>query len=491
MSEFLWKSVDMVKAMEGRPVGPLPVGITGISIDSRSLRKGEAFFAIKGDLYDGHDFASAAMAAGAGLLVVTESRLPALGKMQVPIIVVDDVLEALIRLGIASRKRSKAQIIAVTGSVGKTTTKEALRHVLSGCGKVHASAASFNNHWGVPLTLARMPEDTDYGVFEIGMNHHDEIRPLVKQVQPHVAVVTLIAPAHLGHFANLEEIAVAKAEIFEGVLPGGYALLNRDDKRFKQLEGLAVAAGIEHIATFGENARSTYRLRDMVLKADCSCITVSLAGQEAAVKISAPGRHIVQNMLAVMGAAHLVGADMTKVVLALANLQAEAGRGAQYRLRHGEGTFTLIDESYNANPTSVRAALSLLEAIEPQSGLPETEPDAGAEVAPEGGRRIAVLGDMLELGKQSSKLHGDLARPIVDAHVNMLFIGGAHMSALKSAMPAEIHVEYRETVDELLPLVVKAVRPGDVVMIKSSKSIGFVKIVDALLKKYAVSEAAE
>ncbi len=479
MSDLLWKSSDMVKAMEGRPVGHLPEGITGISIDSRTLRKGEAFFAIKGDVFDGHDFATAAMAAGAGLLVVTEARLPALGKLQVPMIVVDDVLAALTRLGIASRARSKAQIIAVTGSVGKTTTKEALRHVLSDCGKVHASAASFNNHWGVPLTLARMPEDTDYGVFEIGMNHHDEIRPLVKMVQPHVAVITLIAPAHLGHFANLEEIAVAKAEIFEGVLPGGYALLNRDDKRFKQLETLAVAAGIEHITTFGENARSTYKLRDLVMKTDCSCITVSLGGQEAAVKISAPGRHIVQNMLAVMGAAHLVGADMTKVVLALASLQAEAGRGAQYRLRHGDGTFTLIDESYNANPASMRAALSLLESTEPQGeGI-------------EKGRRIAVLGDMLELGKQSSKLHGDLARPIVDAHVNMLFIGGAHMSALKSAMPAEIQVEYRESVDELLPLVVKAVRPGDVVMIKSSKSIGFVKIVNALLKKYAVSEAAE
>lgn len=479
MSEILWKSADMVKAMEGRPVGQLPEGITGISIDSRTLRKGEAFFAIKGDVFDGHDFATAAMAAGAGLLVVTEARLPALGKMQVPMIVVDDVLAALTRLGLASRARSKAQIIAVTGSVGKTTTKEALRHVLSNCGKVHASAASFNNHWGVPLTLARMPEDADYGVFEIGMNHHDEIRPLVKMVQPHVAAITLIAPAHLGHFANLEEIAVAKAEIFEGVLPGGYALLNRDDKRFKQLEALATAAGVEHIATFGENARSTYKLRDLVMKTDCSCITVSIAGQEAAVKIGAPGRHIVQNMLAVLGAAHLVGADMTQVVLALGTLQAEAGRGAQYRLRHGDGTFTLIDESYNANPTSMRAALSLLEATEPQ------------QHGEEAGRRIAVLGDMLELGKQSSKLHGDLARPIVDAKVNMLFIGGAHMSALKSAMPAEIHVEYREHVDELLPLVVKAVRPGDVVMIKSSKSIGFVKIVNALLKKYAVSEAAE
>lgn len=479
MNEILWKSADMVTAMEGRPVGQLPVGITGISIDSRTLRKGEAFFAIKGDMFDGHDFATAAMAAGAGLMVVTEARLPALGKLQVPMIVVDDVLAALTRLGIASRARSKAQIIAVTGSVGKTTTKEALRHVLGECGKVHASAASFNNHWGVPLTLARMPEDADFGVFEIGMNHHDEIRPLVKMVQPHIAVITLIAPAHLGHFANLEEIAMAKAEIFEGLLPGGYALLNRDDKRFKQLETLAVAAGVEHIVTFGENARANYRLRDMVLKSDCSCITASLGGVEAAVKISAPGRHIVQNMLAVMGAAHLAGADMAKVVMSLASLQAESGRGAQYKLRIGEGTFTLIDESYNANPASMRAALSLLEATEPQGERPQA------------GRRIAVLGDMLELGKQSSKLHGDLARPIVDAKVNMLFIGGAHMSALKSAMPAEIHVEYRENVDELLPLVVKAVRPGDVVMIKSSKSIGFVKIVQALIKTYAAAEGAD
>ncbi|WP_439272074.1 UDP-N-acetylmuramoylalanyl-D-glutamyl-2,6-diaminopimelate--D-alanyl-D-alanine ligase [Pseudochrobactrum sp. HB0163] len=479
MNEILWKSADMVKAMEGRPVGNLPEGVTGISIDSRTLRKGEAFFAIKGDVFDGHDFATAAMAAGAGLLVVTEARLPALGKLQVPMIVVDDVLAALTRLGLAARKRSAAQIIAVTGSVGKTTTKEALRHVLSACGKVHASAASFNNHWGVPLTLARMPEDADYGVFEIGMNHHNEIRPLVKMVQPHVAVITQIAAAHLGHFANLEEIATAKAEIFEGVLPGGYALLNRDDKRFRQLEALAEAAGIEHIATFGENARSTYRLRDLVMKPDCSCITLSLNGREAVVKIGAPGRHMVQNMLAVIGAAHLAGADMTKVVLALGTLQAEAGRGAQYRLRHGEGIFTLIDESYNANPASMRAALALLEATPPQGERAQA------------GRRIAVLGDMLELGKQSSKLHGDLARPIVDAHVNMLFIGGAHMNALKSAMPAEIQVEYRDNVDDLLPLVVKAVRPGDVVMIKSSKSIGFVKIVDALLKKYPLCEAAE
>ena len=476
MSGWLWTSADMVEAMEGRPFGTLPAGITGISIDSRTLKEGEAFFAIKGDQFDGHDFATSAMAAGAGLLVVAEHRLPAFGNTKVPMIVVEDVLEALTRLGIASRARSQAQIIAVTGSVGKTTTKEALRHVLSEVGKVHASAASFNNHWGVPLTLARMPADTDYGVFEIGMNHHDEIRPLVKMVRPHVALVTLIAPAHLGHFANLEEIAVAKAEIFEGIVPGGYALLNRDDKRFKQLEELADKAGIEHIATFGENARSDYRLREVKLHPTCSCITVKIGSHEAAVKVGMPGRHIVQNMLAVLGAANLVGADMAKVAMAMATLAAESGRGARHVLQHPEGTFTLIDESYNANPTSTRAALSLLNATAPE----------GAR-----GRRIAVLGDMLELGRQSGKLHADLARPIVDAEVNSLFIGGPEMSVLKNALPVEIHTEYRQSTDELLPLVVKAVRPGDVIMVKSSKGIGFSRIVKALIAQYPPVEPAE
>lgn len=477
MNNWLWSAADMVEAMEGRPLGHLPAGVTGISIDSRTLNEGEAFFAIKGDQFDGHDFATAAMAAGAGLLVVNESRLPALGNLKVPMIVVDDVLEALVKLGIASRARTKAQIIAVTGSVGKTTTKEALRHVLSEAGKVHASAASFNNHWGVPLTLARMPEDTEYGIFEIGMNHHDEIRPLVKMVRPHIALITLIAPAHLGHFANLEEIATAKAEIFEGIVPGGYALLNRDDKRYRQLEELAQKAGVEHIHSFGSNAQADYRLRDVKLHPDCSCITTKIGDEEAAVKVGIPGRHIVQNMLAVLGAAHLAGADIAKVALQMGSLTAENGRGARHELEHPDGgSFTLIDESYNANPASMRASLTLLQATPP--------------VAPRG-RRIAVLGDMLELGRQSGKLHADLARPIVDAEVNVLFIGGREMSVLKDALPVEIHVEYRQSTSELLPLVVRAIRPGDVIMIKSSQGIGFSRIVKALLGRFPPATPAE
>lgn len=472
---WLWTSSDMVEAMGGRPVGPLPEGITGISIDTRTLTPGQAFFAIKGENFDGHDFATAATMAGAALIVVAESKLPALGKLTMPMIVVDDVLAGLGRLGIASRARSQAQIIAVTGSVGKTTTKEALRHVLSSVGKVHASAASFNNHWGVPLTLARMPADTEYGVFEIGMNHPDEIRPLVKQVRPHVAIITRIAPAHMGMFNSMEEIALAKAEIFEGILPGGYALLNRDDRYFKLLEKQATLAGVEHIQSYGENARSTYRLRSVKLLPECSCLTARLAGQEVAAKIGAPGRHIVQNVLAVLGAAHLVGADMAKVTMALATLTAEAGRGARHRLDHpAGGSFTVIDDSYNANPVSMRAAIDMLGSSQPTGK----------------GRRIAVLGDMLELGKQSLKLHAELVEPLVEAKIDMVFLGGPDMAALKAALPVEIPGEYRQSVDELMPVVMKAIRPGDVLMIKSSKGTAFVKIVKGLIEKFQASEPA-
>lgn len=465
---LLWTSEALVAAMDGRPLGPMPEGISGISIDSRSLQPGDAFFAIKGEAMDGHDFATAAIKAGAGVLVVAEGKLPSLGRLTAPIIVVEDVLVALEKLGVASRARSQAKIIAVTGSAGKTTTKEALRHVLQAVGKVHASAQSFNNHWGVPLTLARMPDDCDYAVFEIGMNHPDEIRPLVKMVRPHVAIVTMIAAAHLGFFRNLDEIAKAKAEIFEGLEPEGAAVLNRDDARFKILEKMAQAAGVEHVYGFGENARSTFKLVKCELHADHSDITARISGHEVTARIGAPGRHMVQNVLAVLGAAHLVGADLDKVALALADLSAERGRGKRHVLRHSGGMITLIDESYNANPASMAAAMALLNAA-PVTGE---------------GRRIAVLGDMLELGDHSAKLHMALAELIVGTGTQMVFLGGPEMRALAEILPAEIETEYRAGVEELKPVLLAALKPGDVVMIKSSKGIGFAKLVDALLGKF-------
>ncbi|API50924.1 UDP-N-acetylmuramoylalanyl-D-glutamyl-2, 6-diaminopimelate--D-alanyl-D-alanine ligase [Rhizobium leguminosarum] len=465
---WLWTTEDMIAAMAGRPFGTLPEGITGISIDSRSITPGQAFFAIKGDRVDGHDYASMAMANGASLLVVSEARLPAMGRLTVPMIVVEDVLAALGRLGLASRERSRARIIAVTGSVGKTTTKEMLRHVLSPSGKVHASVASFNNHWGVPLTLARMPEDTDYGVFEVGMNHPGEIRPLVTMIRPDVAIITTIAPAHLGNFKNIKEIAAAKAEIFEGLEPGGHVVLNRDNDQFNFLDRTAQSLGIEHIHSFGQHAKAEFRLAEFNGSDENSTLWLTIGGETLEVALGAPGRHIAENALAALGVVRIVGGDMQKAIEALATLRPEKGRGKRHRLVIGGGSFTLIDESYNANPASMRAAIALLAASEPTGR----------------GRRVAVLGDMLEMGDYAQKVHTDLAVPLLAAGIEHVWLAGAEMAALKESLPESVHVEYRENSRELTDYVLNSVAPGDVLMVKSSLGIAFGKIVAALLDKF-------
>jgi len=322
---LLWTSAELISAMGGRPVGSQPQGVTGISIDSRSVSKGDAFFAIKGDRVDGHDFASLAAANGAAVLVVSEGRLPSLGRVICPMIVVDDVLVALGRLGMAARARSAAQIIAVTGSVGKTTTKEMLRHVLSTCGTVHASAASFNNHWGVPLTLARLPKEADFGVFEIGMNHPDEIRPLVKMVRPHIAIITSIAGAHMGNFSSLEEIAMAKSEIMEGLTEDGHVLLPRDNDYYPVLEKVAHSLQVPHVHPFGADARSEFRLVEFNGTAENSVLWASFGGHTYEIVIGAPGRHIADNALAVVASAALAGADLDRVIPAFATIKPERG----------------------------------------------------------------------------------------------------------------------------------------------------------------------
>jgi UDP-N-acetylmuramoyl-tripeptide--D-alanyl-D-alanine ligase len=458
----------MIAAVAGRPFGSLPEGITGISIDSRSVSPGEAFFAIKGDRVDGHDYASMAMANGASLLVVSEARLPAMGRLTVPMIVVEDVLAALVRLGIASRARSRAQIIAVTGSVGKTTTKEMLRLVLAPSGKVHASVASFNNHWGVPLTLARMPLDTHFGVFEVGMNHPDEIRPLVEMIEPHVAVITTIAPAHLGNFKSIKEIAAAKAEIFEGLVTGGHVVLNRDNDQYNFLERTAQSLGIEHIHSFGQHAKAEFRLAEFNGSDENSTLWLTLGGETLEVALGAPGRHIAENALAALGVVTIVGADLLQAIEALATLKPEKGRGRRHKLSIGQGSFTLIDESYNANPASMRAAIALLASSEPTGR----------------GRRIAVLGDMLEMGDYAQKVHADLAGPLLAAGIEYVWLAGPEIATLKESLPESVHVEHREKTDGLVEYVLNSIIAGDVLMVKSSLGIGFGKIVTALLDKF-------
>lgn len=464
---YLWQTDAILAATNGRPVGDMPEGITGISIDTRTLKKGEAFFAIKGDQFDGHDFLPSALSAGAAFAVVDESRLVSLGGLKIPLIVVRDVLEAMIYLGLAARARTNAQIIAVTGSVGKTSVKEMLRTVLSVSGKVHASVASFNNHWGVPLTLARMPEDTNFGVFEIGMNHPDEIRPLVKMVRPHVALINNVAAAHIGAFETIDDIARAKAEIFEGVIPGGYGIINHDDRRYTLMRDLAKEVEIEHLVSFGQKRGSDIWLRNLEQVDGGLKLDVRIKGEDYTYEMPVTGEHMAMNSLAVLAASSLAGADIKKTKDAMARVTPADGRGTRYSIG-GSGAMgiTIIDESYNANPASMEAALNVLASF----GGFKTK------------RRIAVLGDMLELGRQSKKLHEGLAKYISASNADLVFLVGPEMEHLAKILPNEKlggHYDDTTNLAERLKVVFK---PGDVVVFKASNSMRFSKIVQEILE---------
>jgi len=464
---FLWDIDALMAAVDGRPVGVMPEGITGISIDSRTLKEGEGFFAIKGDQFDGHDFLAAAMRAGAAVAIVDESKLVSLGSLKLPLIVVRDVLDAMRRLGEVARMRSKARFIAITGSVGKTTTKEMLRTILAPSGMVHASVASFNNHWGVPLTLARLPQEAKFGVFEIGMNHPGEITPLVKMVRPHVAMITAIAPAHIGAFDTIEDIARAKAEIYAGVVQGGHALVNHDDRRYTQLRDLSRDAGIENLASYGQKRGSDFWLRQLDKTPDGSKLSVRINGKDVEFEISVPGEHMALNSVGVLGAACLLGADVEKSCDAMARITAADGRGTRYVIG-GSGAMgiTIIDESYNANPTSMEAALEVLGNYE------------GVKTK----RRIAVLGDMLELGRQSRKYHEALAKPISASKADLVFLVGPEMEYLAKILPNEKLGGYYKDATVLSERLKATMKPGDVVMLKASKGIGFAAVVQAILE---------
>ncbi|WP_455473788.1 UDP-N-acetylmuramoyl-tripeptide--D-alanyl-D-alanine ligase [Bartonella sp. B30(2025)] len=467
----LWDKQTLLTAMKGFTIGCIPETFSGVSIDSRTLVKGDIFFCIKGDRFDGHDFAAQAYAQGAGAVVIAQDHLPEVEKLSLPFIVVPDVLQALEKLAQAARKRSKAKIIAITGSVGKTTTKEILKQTLETVGKVHANPASFNNCWGVPLTLARMPVDSDYGIFEIGMNHKDEIRSLVKLVHPHVVLITQIAAGHMGFFNNLEEIADAKAEIFEGLDEDGIAILNADNNFFSHLALKAKQCGVKKILSFGEIKNSDYQAKNIHLFADYSSMILRVGEQDRVIKIGAPGRHIIQNSLSVIAVCDAIGVDLERVLLSFRHFLLQKGRGVRYRLSLSNGgSFHLIDESYNANPASMRAALDLL---------------AIGEIGP-CGRRIAILGDMLELGAYSEKLHRDLVKPVYLSGANPVFLFGEAMKFLATDLSPYVKVYYAENVEKILSLIFAEISDGDLLMIKSSRSLYASDIVTALLDRYKV-----
>lgn len=441
----------------------------GVSIDSRTIEKGDLFFALSGPNFDGHTYVKKALEAGAAGAVVCKD-VPGADKEK--LVMVTDVMEALIALGKAGRSRVNVPIIAVTGSVGKTGTKEALKAALSRHKKTHASVLSYNNDVGVPLSLARMPYDAEYGIFEMGMNHSGELQQLVKLVRPDVAIITTVELAHSEFFENVEEIADAKAEIFLNMNNGGTAILNYDNPHFERLKKKAEEAGVKKIISFGSDEKADVKELHHYFHDTCSCIIADVMGNLMTYKVGMLGHHWVMNSLAVLAAVSAVGADLGLSGLGLAELIPLSGRGRRERIYFDMATdasFLLIDESYNANPASMKAAIKTLGQCENAHG----------------GRKIAVLSDMGELGDQADQLHIDLAPVLNEAEITRLFLVGAHMKKLADLVNNEIpsiHVSYFNDKEALERALLHDLRDGDFVMIKGSNSGGMSATVKKLKK---------
>ncbi len=447
----LWTSAELEAATLGSASQPFDAN--GISIDTRTLQKGDLFVALQGEARDGHAFVAAAREAGASAALVSRDVAdgPAL-------LTVANTQRGLEDMGRAARARSFAKIVGVTGSAGKTTTKEILKLGLGALGRTHASSGSYNNQWGVPLSLALTPRDAQYAIYEIGMNHFGEIRALAGLVRPHVALVTTIAPAHLEFFGTCEAIADAKSEIFEGLAPGGAALLPSDSPYVERLKARAHQAGVTRIQTFGEKAGSDARLLSLGDHGEGSKVEADILGRPVHFHLGAPGAHIARNALGALLAVAALDGDVLNAAAALSQFSALKGRGARVALAGG---IALIDESYNANPASMAAALALLGATKAR-------------------RRIAVLGDMLEMGPDGAAHHAALARDIAAARADLVFLNGEAMRALWDALPASRRGAWAPTSAENAPHVTAALEAGDAVLVKGSLGSKMAVIVDAL-----------
>ncbi len=444
----LWTRDEAVAATGGTCA--VDWAANGLSIDTRTLEKGDIFVALSASR-DGHDFVAQALEKGAAAALV--SRIPE-GLKNAPLLLVPDVLKGLEALGIAARARTKARVIAITGSVGKTGSKEMLRVALAGQGNIHVAEKSYNNHEGVPLTLARMPSDTDIAVIEIGMNHPGEIAPLAKMTRPHVALITTVAPVHLAAFNNVEEIAAEKAEIFKGLEANGIAILNADLETLPILSKAAPAKTV----LFGQSETADFRLLSCDVGNGATVVRTSTPMGEVMFKLGGEGAHLAQNAVGVLAGLHALKADLGRATLALASWHPPEGRGARQQIPLGpeglDGHFTLINESYNANPASTRAALETL--------------------AQQAGRKVAILGDMLELGETAPGLHKALAQ-----------IEGIDITHTVGPLMADVPFETRgltaETSEALAAQIGRQIRAGDVVMVKGSLGMAMAKIIDALV----------
>ena len=458
----LWTSEEIVAATGGTLHGS-PFEVSGVTFDSREVEHGWLFVAMPGTVADGHDFVAKAFAAGAAGALVSQ---PADG----PHILVADVPEALTKLAIASRERMQGTVVGVTGSVGKTSTKEALFAALDryARGRVHRSVKSYNNHTGVPLSLARMPRDSEFAVLEMGMNAKGEIAALTRLVRPHVALITTIASAHIEHLGSMEAIADAKAEIFEGLEPDGVAIVP-EDTPYRDRLVKAARAHADRIVTFGNGEADVAAVHAVRSDNGGSLVTARLVESDLTYTIAQRGEHWVANSLGVLAAVEAVGADLAIAGLALADMGGLKGRGERHRLNVEGGTYLLVDESYNANPASMAATLKAL----------------GEERDAE--RRIAVLGPMRELGEHADELHAGLAPAVLAAKVDRLILVNADMQPLEDALDGGLPVDRAADAEEAASRLAAIVRPGDAVLVKASNSIGLAKLVEQMLREPACS----
>ena len=448
----LWTSAEIAEATGGSVQGDFEA--TGVTFDSREVRPGDLFVAMPGTVHDGHQFVDDAIAAGAAAAIVAQP-------INAPHVRVEDTARALEDLGRASRARTRAKIIAVTGSVGKTSTKEAIYAALERWrhGRVHRSVKSYNNHTGVPLSLARMPRDSEYAVLELGMNNAGEIAALTRMVRPHVALITAIAPAHIENLKSEEAIADAKAEIFQGLEADGVAIVPNDSPHRDRLVK-AARRNAERIITFGGGDADVHAVHAVRSGGGGSLITASLLDCDLTFTISQRGDHWVTNSLGALAAVEAVGGDVAAAGLALADMGALKGRGERHRIPLEDGWLLLIDESYNANPASMAATLNSLGS------------ECGAE------RRIAVLGPMRELGSHSDALHAGLAPAVIAAGVGRLILIGDEMRPLADALEGQVEVTQVQSVEEATEQLKRLVRPGDAVLVKASNSVGLARLVE-------------
>ncbi|NKB43086.1 MAG: UDP-N-acetylmuramoyl-tripeptide--D-alanyl-D-alanine ligase [Alphaproteobacteria bacterium] len=457
----LWTSAEVAEATKGKVSGDWDAD--GVTIDSRAVSIGDLFIAVEGPKFDGHDFVVEALERGASSAIV--SRIPTDGKQTVNeerLVVVDDTMAALQELARAARGRIDGRVAAVTGSVGKTTTKEALTLALSRQGLAHATTGNLNNHWGVPLSLCRMPHDTGYAVLELGMNHAGELEPLSQMVRPNVAVITTVEAVHLEFFSSVADIADAKAEIFTGLEPGGIAIVPSDNPHYDRLAHAATSADADRIVSFGTDNGAAYRLIAWSVSEAGTRIAADVNGKRLVYDIGMMGKHMALNSLAVLATVDALGGDVEQAAGDLNDMTPPTGRGARSTITVANGSFDLIDESYNASPASIAALAEALNATRKR------------------GRVVLVLGDMLELGDRSNALHADLATPIATDGIDCVFTAGPAMRCLHDALPSQQATAHAASAEDLAALITEFIEPGDVIAVKGSFGSHMSVVVDAL-----------